>query len=87
MVVADELIGDLIENTLQADEAIVRWEPLRKVPEAPAYTTPGRIRIGPDWTTLAGNWFTAWERTLNETYLERLKTGMVCVMFGSPIMD
>lgn len=73
----DELIGDLIDTTLLADASIVTWEPLRKVPEAPPFTTPTRVRIGPDWTTLAGNWFTRWERTLEDKWLEKLKTGMV----------
>jgi hypothetical protein len=73
---ADELTGDLMELTLQADQSIVTWEPLRKVTGLPPFSTPGRVRIGPDWTALAGNWFTHWERTGNETWLERIKVGM-----------
>lgn len=74
---ADELIGDIIDYSLQADETIVTWEPLRKVlvPPDPA-ACPGRVRIGPDWTTLAGNWFTKWERTNDSQWLDRIKTGM-----------
>ncbi|KAK0444554.1 uncharacterized protein EV420DRAFT_1002693 [Desarmillaria tabescens] len=74
---ADELIGDIMDYSLQADETIVTWEPLRKVlpPPDPA-AGPGRVRIGPDWTTLAGNWFTKWERTNDSQWLDRIKTGM-----------
>ncbi|PBK94821.1 hypothetical protein ARMGADRAFT_67922 [Armillaria gallica] len=74
---ADELIGDIMDYSLQADETIVTWEPLRKVlaPPDPA-AGPGRVRIGPDWTTLAGNWFTKWERTNDSHWLDRIKTGM-----------
>ncbi|EJD39304.1 hypothetical protein AURDEDRAFT_116222 [Auricularia subglabra TFB-10046 SS5] len=72
----DELVGDLMDTTLQADASIVRWEPLRKVPQAPPFTTPTRVRIGPDWTALAGNWFTRWERTLEDKWLEKIKVGM-----------
>ena len=76
-------MGDLMDNTLGADDAIVRWEPLRKVPEAPAYNTTGRLRLGPDWTALAGNWFTRWERTGETQWLERIKVGMVGASYSS----
>lgn len=65
-----------MESTLQVDETIVRWEPLRKVTGLPPFSTPGRVRIGPDWTALAGNWFAQWERTGDAQWLARLKTGM-----------
>lgn len=70
-------MGDLMANTLQVDQSIVTWEPLRKVTGLPPFTTPGRVRIGPDWTALAGNWFTQWERTGDEKWLERIKVGLV----------
>jgi hypothetical protein len=60
---ADELVGDIMDYSLQARESIVTWEPLRKVLDPPP-NGPGRVRIGPDWTALAGNWFTRWERTV-----------------------
>ncbi|KAG9218199.1 hypothetical protein CCMSSC00406_0005880 [Pleurotus cornucopiae] len=73
---ADELMGDLMDFTLQADQTIMTWDPLRKVFPPPPPEGPGRLRIGPDWTTLAGNWFTRWERTNDEKWLERIKIGM-----------
>lgn len=73
----DEHIGDLMESTLQIEQAIIKWEPLRKVVGVPPYTTPTRVRIGPDWTAIAGNWFVQWERTLDPVYLEKIKAGMV----------
>ena len=46
-----------------AGDAISKYDPMREA----APPTPGepavRIRIGPDWFALAGNWMTAWERT------------------------
>ncbi|KAJ8514833.1 hypothetical protein ONZ45_g7662 [Pleurotus djamor] len=72
----DELMGDLMDYTLQADQTIMTWEPLRKVFPPPPPEGPGRLRIGPDWTTLAGNWFTKWERTNDSQWLERIKVGM-----------
>ncbi|KAL0958188.1 hypothetical protein HGRIS_000351 [Hohenbuehelia grisea] len=72
----DELMGDLMDLTLAADQTIMTWDPLRKVFPPPPPEGPGRLRIGPDWTTLAGNWFTKWERTNDEKWLTRIKTGM-----------
>ncbi|KAF8970293.1 hypothetical protein BDZ97DRAFT_1914616 [Flammula alnicola] len=60
----DELVGDLMDYSLQADQTIMTWDPLRKVFPPPPPQGPGRLRIGPDLTTLAGNWFTKWERTV-----------------------
>ncbi|KAF8970077.1 hypothetical protein BDZ97DRAFT_1652716 [Flammula alnicola] len=72
----DELVGDLMDYSLQADQTIMTWDPLRKVFPPPPPQGPGRLRIGPDWTTLAGNWFTKWERMNDITWRDRIKTGM-----------
>ncbi|KAH7104484.1 hypothetical protein BKA62DRAFT_692404 [Auriculariales sp. MPI-PUGE-AT-0066] len=72
----DELMGDHMDATLQVEQSIIKWEPLRKVATAQPYTTPTRVRIGPDWTAIAGNWFTRWERTLEPQWLEKIKVGM-----------
>ncbi|KAF7301879.1 Secreted protein [Mycena indigotica] len=72
----DELIGDIMDFSLQAGNTIMTWDPLRKVFPPPDPAGPGRLRIGPDWTTLAGNWFTKWERTNDPQWLNLIKTGM-----------
>jgi hypothetical protein len=88
---ADELIGDIMVYSLQADQALNEWEPLRKVDPLPPQA-PSRVRLGPDWVALAGNWFTQWERTMDDTWLERLKGGMVrfsilrCVVWYSIVL-
>ncbi|KAG8705574.1 hypothetical protein FRC09_002878 [Ceratobasidium sp. 395] len=71
---ADEQIGDLMRYSLQADQTLIEWEPLRKI--LPKPTAPTRVRIGPDWTALAGNWFTEWERTNDTKWRDRIVTGM-----------
>ncbi|EIN05597.1 hypothetical protein PUNSTDRAFT_107299 [Punctularia strigosozonata HHB-11173 SS5] len=76
----DELIGDLMDFSLQADQTVVTWEPLRKVDTGFPFTTPGRLRIGPDWTALCGNWFVKWERTNDAKWLDRMKTGMASAL-------
>ncbi|CAE6369787.1 unnamed protein product [Rhizoctonia solani] len=71
---ADEQIGDLMRYSLQADKTLIEWEPLRKI--LPKPKAPTRVRIGPDWTALAGNWFTEWERTNDTKWRDRIVTGM-----------
>ncbi|KAI0316601.1 hypothetical protein OF83DRAFT_1172738 [Amylostereum chailletii] len=72
---ADELLGDIMEYSLQADQTLLTWEPLRKVLPLPPQA-PTRLRIGPDWTALAGNWFTQWERTNDSKWRDRIELGM-----------
>ncbi|KAK7056356.1 hypothetical protein VNI00_002910 [Paramarasmius palmivorus] len=74
----DELIGDIMDTALEADQAIMRWDPLRKAlpRDNPNPNAPSRLRIGPDWVTLAGNWFTKWERTNDSQWLDKIKVGM-----------
>jgi hypothetical protein len=60
----DERAGDIMDMVADsAADAIARYDPMREA----APPTPGeptvRIRVGPDWFALAGNWMTAWERT------------------------
>ncbi|QRV78526.1 hypothetical protein RhiJN_06541 [Ceratobasidium sp. AG-Ba] len=71
---ADEQMGDLMRYSLQADQTLIQWEPLRKI--LPKPKAPTRVRIGPDWTALAGNWFTEWERTNDPKWRDRIITGM-----------
>ncbi|KAG7086782.1 hypothetical protein E1B28_002711 [Marasmius oreades] len=74
----DELMGDVMDFALQAGDTIMNWDPLRKAlpRDHPNPNAPGRLRIGPDWVTLAGNWFTKWERTNDSQWLNKIKVGM-----------
>ena len=38
-----------------------------------------RVRIGPDWTALAGNWLVEWERTEDSRWRDRIVTGLADV--------
>ncbi|KAI0075597.1 hypothetical protein K474DRAFT_1708867 [Panus rudis PR-1116 ss-1] len=73
---ADELIGDIMDYSLQADQTIVTWEPLRKALPPPPPVAQSRLRTAPDWSALAGNWFVKWERTNDTKWRDRIKTGM-----------
>lgn len=70
----DERTGDLIDEVVHADLAMLATPPLRKVDQPSEY--PINIRVGPDWFALAGNWFTAWERTGDPKYRDWIVTGM-----------
>lgn len=72
---ADELLGDLIRASLQADRTLIRIDPLREV-LPPQTVAPARVRIGPDWTALVSNWLTEWERTGDTRWRDRILTGM-----------
>jgi hypothetical protein len=40
---------------------------------------PTHVRVGPDWFALAANWMTAWERTGDTKYRDKIITGMKCM--------
>jgi hypothetical protein len=44
------------------------------VPGEPVF--PARIRIGPDWFALAGNWMTEWERTGDTKWRDHILAGV-----------
>ena len=71
----DERTGDLMQEVVEAsNRAIGETDPLRLILEKGDY--PTHARMGPDWLALAGNWMTAWERTGDERYRERIMTGI-----------
>ncbi len=74
----DERTGDLMHEMLQADSAITRIDPMRKVlpPTAADAQYPARVRAGPDWFAFAGNWMTEWERTGDTKYRDKIMTSM-----------
>lgn len=74
----DERTGDIMRATLEADKAIAKFDPMRlaapQIPGEPHYDV--RMRIGPDWFALAGNWMTEWERTGDKRWHDRITAGI-----------
>ncbi|MGV7206383.1 Tat pathway signal sequence domain protein, partial [Oxalobacteraceae bacterium A2-2] len=74
----DERTGDVMREQLKSDLAIISHDPMRLaqpvLPQDPKY--PGRLRIGPDWFVLAGNWMTEWERTGDTRWRDRINAGV-----------
>ena len=78
----DERIGDVMREQLESDKAMVKFDPMRLaqpvLPQDPKY--PGRIRIGPDWFVLAGNWMTEWERSGDTKWRDRINAGVDAIL-------
>jgi hypothetical protein len=74
----DERTGDTLTLAANVDEVASRLDPMRKAqpktPEESKY--PGRIRVGPDWLAFAGNWMTAWERTNDPKWRDKIMAGV-----------
>ena len=65
---ADERVGDIMQMAAEAAPlSVANFDPMREAAPRVAGEPKVRIRIGPDWFALAGNWMTAWERT-NDTH-------------------
>lgn len=79
-ITTDERTGDLIRQTTEdATNAIANLDPMRiamplENPEEFPY--PARLRLGPDWLALAGNWMTMWEMTGDDKWKDLLYNGM-----------
>jgi hypothetical protein len=74
----DERSGDLMKESLDAEASVVNLDPLRIAQprtEFP-FEGPARLRWGPDWLALAGNWFTEWERTGSRQFRNKIMAGM-----------
>ena len=74
---ADERVGDLMREFLDADTKLEMVDPVRKLPnQAPQGKYPARIGVGTDWCSLASGWLTEWERGGDPKYRDKLLAGM-----------
>ncbi|HKE59923.1 MAG TPA: hypothetical protein VKB46_24600 [Pyrinomonadaceae bacterium] len=78
----DERTGDIMRLMVHTDEAIVKFDPMRiaspQLAGEPQFAA--RMRIGPDWFALAGNWMTEWERTADKKWRDRILAGVDSIM-------
>jgi hypothetical protein len=75
---SDERTGDVMHEALQADKSVIAYDPMREAdpPRAGDEKYVTRVRSGPDWLALAGNWMTEWERTGNTQWRDKIVAGM-----------
>ena len=74
----DERTGDVMREALQAEKSIIAYDPMREAdpPHAGDAKFVARIRSGPDWLAIAGNWMTEWERTGDTRWRDKILAGM-----------
>ncbi|MFP5390812.1 MAG: Tat pathway signal sequence domain protein [Gammaproteobacteria bacterium] len=74
---ADERIGDIMRELLDADRKLDAVDPVRKIAKAPPKGPwPARIAFGTDWSSMAANWLAEWERGGDTRYRDKLLRGM-----------
>lgn len=75
---ADERTGDVMREAVQAEKSIIAYDPMRLAdpPRAGDEKFIARIRSGPDWLALAGNWMTEWERTGDTKWRDKIMAGI-----------
>jgi hypothetical protein len=79
---ADERIGDLMREQLEAARTLRTIEPGRKLPENRSREKPAPhgerawLGFGTDWGSVAGAWLTEWERTGDRKIRQRLLASM-----------
>ena len=77
---ADERVGDLVREQVNADRTLLTIQPGRKVSRTPIENDPtgasARVGFGTDWGSLASAWLTEWERTGDKQIGEKLLTSM-----------
>lgn len=70
----DLRLGDIMDEVKDADYTMARNEHTQAT--LPDGTKVPGIRSGPDWSSFVSNWMTAYERTLENRYLERILNGI-----------
>lgn len=82
---ADERVGDLMRAQIEAGRTLLRVPPGRKLASAANAGDLDRgasagnnigLSVGTDWGSLAGAWFTEWERTGSDLMKTRLLNSM-----------
>jgi len=77
---ADERIGDLLWEEVHADRKLAEVEPERKLagflPVKPGQPYTETMSVGTDWGSVAAALITAWERTGDTQYRDKLITSM-----------
>lgn len=72
----DLRMSDVFDDVKDADFATLNMDPLRFFYDKSEMKLPTHARSGPDWSTYCSNWYTAWERTGDEKYKQKIQTGI-----------
>jgi hypothetical protein len=74
----DERTGDVMREALQTEKSIIAYDPMRLAdpPRIGDEKFAARVRSGPDWLAIVGNWMTEWERTGDTRWRDKIVNGM-----------
>lgn len=72
----DERMGDVLDSVRDADFACLKKDPMADYFGANTPDPYLHIRVGPDWSSFAFNWLTAWERHQDEAAGKKLLAGL-----------
>jgi hypothetical protein len=72
----DDRTGDVLNEVKDADLALGKLNPTRKINSVNPLPGKARIGVGTDWGSAAANWLTAWERTGDDQYRQYLENSM-----------
>lgn len=75
-ITGDERTGDVLTEVASADQALGALNATRKVDVTNPYPELAKMGGGTDWSATAANWLTAWERTGDLKYKQRLEKAM-----------
>ncbi|MGS2762644.1 exo-rhamnogalacturonan lyase family protein [Sinomicrobium sp. M5D2P9] len=77
---ADERVGDLVDEQIDAVKTLVKIQPTRKVADKKVWEShdPAKAHVGfgTDWGAIAAAWLTAWERTSDKKIKNKLLNSM-----------
>ena len=73
---ADDRTADILDEVVNADEALASLNATRKVARVNPIPDKAKMGVGTDWGSVAANWLTAWERTGDDKYKQRLIEAM-----------
>ena len=77
----DERTGDIIRESAEfAPLSIANFDPMREAEPKMPGEPPIRLRIGPDWFALAGNWMAEWERTGDKHWHNLILAGVDSIL-------
>lgn len=72
----DRRLEDIFDELKDNEESFLNRDPLGDFYEKEDMVYPSHARSGPDWSSLCSNWMTQWERTLDNTYRDKIVTGL-----------
>lgn len=75
---ADERVGDLMRELVDADQTFLTLDPIRKIRQGQYTPQPHALAVGfgTDWGSLAAAWLTEWERTYSQPMRDKLINSM-----------